>query len=122
MADIKKTALTAYGKIGTDWIRMTAARLDIGNGVPELVFVRADGSNAIVPVLPETYRTSGDIVNVASTLGHKVSMAAVPAVALPNHTWKGTYTLDEIASKFGVAELAEQLRTTYMVDEVEAAA
>jgi hypothetical protein len=115
--DVRKTALTAYGKLGTDWIRMTAARI-IDSGA--YVFVRADGSNSIVPVLPDTFRTSGDIANVTATLGHRVSMAAVPGVALPNHTWKGTYTLEEIASKFGFTQV-EELRASY-VDELEAAA
>lgn len=114
---MRKTALTAYGRIGTDWVRMTAAILESG----ATAFVRADGSNSIVPVLPDTFRTSGDIVNVASTLGHKVSMAAVPAVALPNHTWKGTFTLDGIAEHFGVASIVDALRAAYAdVDSIAA--
>jgi hypothetical protein len=114
---MRKTALTAYGLIGTDWIRVTAAILDNGNAA----FVRADGSNAVVPMLPETFRTSGDIVNVAAQLGHRVSMAAVPSVGLKNHTWKGQLTLDEAAAKFGVPELADRLRATYNMDEAIAA-
>jgi hypothetical protein len=115
---MRKTALTAYGRTGSDWVRMTAAQLDNGS----FAFVRADGSNAIVPVLPETFRTSGDIVNVASTLGHKVSMAAVPAVALPNHTWKGTFTLAEIAEHFGVGiSIVTALVATYTLEDAIAA-
>lgn len=114
---MRKTALTAYGLVGTDWVRMTAAILDSGIAA----FVRADGSNAIVPVLPSTFRTSDDIVNVASTLGHKVSMAAVPSVALPNHAWKGTFTLEAIAEKFGVSQtIVTQLVATYTLDEIAA--
>lgn len=115
---MRKTALTAYELIGTDWVRVTAAQLDNGS----FAFVRADGSNSIVPILSDTFRTSGDIVNVASQLGHRVSMAAVPSVALPNHTWKGTYTLDEIAEKFGVSKsIVTALRATYTLDEAIAA-
>jgi len=114
---MRKTALTAYGRVGTDWVRMTAAILESG----AYAFVRADGSNSIVPVLPDVFRTSGDMVNVASTLGHRVSMAAVPAVALPNHTWKGEYALAAIAEKFGVASIVDALVATYTLDEAIAA-
>lgn len=117
MESIRKYALTAYGKIGSDWIRMTLASVD-----SVVMFVRADGSNAPVPVLPTVFRTSGDIANVTATLGHRVSMAAVPAVALPNHTWKGQLSLDEAAAKFGVdARIVELVRSTYAdVDAIAA--
>jgi len=115
--DIRKLALTAYGKVGTDWVRMTAAIVD-GN----VVMVRADGTNSIVPVLPDTYRTSGDIANVAAQLGHNVNFSAVPSVGLKNHTWKTELTLDEAAAKFGVdAAFVQQLRNSY-ADSIEAAA
>jgi hypothetical protein len=115
----RKTALTAYGKVGSDWTRTTLARVIEDN---TFVFVRADGSNSILPVLPETFRTSGDIANVTATLGRKVSMAAVPSVALPNHTWKTTFTLDEIAAKFGIDEsIVAAVRSTYADDEAIAA-
>lgn len=114
---MRKTALTVYGLFGTDWVRVTAAILESGAAA----FVRADGSNSIVPTLPDTFRTSGDIVNAAAQLGHRVSMAAVPSVGLKNHTWKTTLTLDEACDKFGVHELADQLRATYSVDEAIAA-
>lgn len=115
MALVKK-ALTAYGLVGTDYVRMTLADLD-----GSIVFVRADGSNGIVPTLPNVFRTSGDIVNVASTLGHRVNMAAVPKVGLPNHTWKGTFDLVAIMTKFGVEELYNDLVASY-ADEAELAA
>jgi hypothetical protein len=114
---MRKTALTAFGLVGTDWVRMTMAFVD---GVGTL-FVRADGTNSIVPVLPTAFRTSGDIANVTATLGHRVNMAAVPSVALPNHTWKGTFDLDGIAAKFGVEDRLEALRASY-ADEAELAA
>lgn len=115
MESIRKTALTAYGKVGTDWVRMTLARID-----DAFVFVRADGSNAIVDTLPVAFRTSGDIANVTATLNHRVSMAAVPSVGLPNHTWKGTFDLAEIAEKFGVSQHLEELISSY--NEAEQAA
>lgn len=106
---IRKTALTAYGLIGTDWTRVTAAFVD---GVA--VFVRADGTNAIVPLMPSTFRTSGDIVNVAAQLGKRVNISAVPSIGLLNHAWKGEYTLEQIASKFGVSqEIVGRLQVTY---------
>ena len=115
---MRKTALTAFGLIGTDYVRMTAAVIDgIGHR-----FVRADGTNSIVPVIPSVFRTSGDIANVTATLGHRVNMAAVPSVALPNHAWKTTLDLDEISAKFGVPELADLLRAGYAEDEAELAA
>ena len=109
---VKKSALTAYGKIGTDWVRMTLRQ--------DGVFVRADGSNGELPVLPTTFRTCGDIGNVTATLGHKVSMAAVPGVALPNHGWKGVFTFEEIARKFKVSEeLIVLAQFVYSDDEAE---
>lgn len=87
-----KLATTVYGLVGTDWIRVTLAKLETG-----IVFVRADGSNAVLPTLPTLYRTSGDITNVASQLGHRVDISAVPSVALKNHEWKGSMTLAELA-------------------------
>lgn len=114
---MRKTALTAYGLIGTDWIRMTAAFIE-GAGY---AFVRADGSNAILPVLPGLFRTSGDIVNAASRLGHRVSMAAVPMVGLPKHEWKTPFTLGEIAEHFGVSKsVVTALVATYTLDEIAA--
>lgn len=115
---MRKTAVTAFGLVGTDWVRMTAAIVEtIGS-----VWVRADGTNAIVPVLPTMFRTSGDIASVVATVGHRVNMAAVPSVALPNHAWKGTFDLDGICTKFGRADMAELLRIAYSDDEAEAAA
>ena len=99
---VRKTALTAFGKVGTDWVRVTAARVAFAGGETGTYFVRADGSNAILPTLPTVFRTSGDMANVAATLGHRVDFSAIPSVGLPNHTWKGTYTLAEIGEKFGV--------------------
>jgi hypothetical protein len=108
-----KSALTAYGRIGTDWVRMTLTT--------DALFVRADGSNAVITELPDTFRTSGDIASVAATLGHRVSMAAVPSVALPNHTWKGTFTFAEIAAKFGISDaLVAKTVAEYNVDEIAA--
>lgn len=89
---VRKLGTTIYGLVGYDWTRMTLARVD---GI--VMFVRADGSNAPVPELPATYRTSGDMMNVISTLGHRVNAASVPSVALPAHAWKSTYTLAELA-------------------------
>jgi hypothetical protein len=119
MDSIKKTAVTAYGKVGTDFVRMTAALVD-----GTYVFVRADGSNSIVPELPSVFRTSGDIASVVATVGHRVSMAAVPSVGLPNHTWKGQLTLGAIVDKFA-PEKAELiiagLVASYAQDEAIAA-
>lgn len=114
---MRKTALTAYGLIGTDWIRVTAAILETG-----IAFVRADGTNTPLGELPTAYRTSGDIVNVASTLNHRVNMAAVPKVGLPNHTWKTVFDLAGIAAHFGVAQsIVDGLLATYAdVDAIAA--
>lgn len=115
---MRKTALTAYGLVGTDNIRCTAAQLDSG----AYAFVRADGSNSVLPFMPTSFRTSGDIVNVASTLGHRVSMAAVPNVALPKHTWKQSMTLEQVAEKFGISKsIVTALIATYTLDEAVAA-
>lgn len=104
IATLVKNALTAYGKVSTDWLRVTAARITFeGIEGTFTLFVRADGSNSVIPTLPTVFRTSGDIANVAATLGHRVDFAAVPSVGLPNHTWKGTYTITEIGEKFGVS-------------------
>ncbi len=113
---LRKLATTAYGLVGTDYVRMTLADLD-----GSIVFVRADGSNQTVPFLPNVFRTSGDIVNVASTLGHRVNMAAVPKVGLPNHTWKGTFDLLAILTKFGNEDRYNDLVASYSVaDEIAA--
>jgi len=114
---MRKFALTVFGLVGTDWVRMTAAAVDAVG----VVFVRADGTNSIVPVLPTVFRTSGDVSSVAATLGHRVNMAAVPSVAFPKHAWKSTLTLEEAASKFGCPQIVEQLVASY-ADEAEAAA
>ena len=116
-SNVRKFATTAYGRIGNDYIRMTLARVD-----GSVVFVRADGSNAVVPSLPTTFRTSGDMVNVVATLGHRVNMAAVPAVALPKHTWKTTFDLDGILSKFDCLELKAELVESYTEEESQIAA
>lgn len=92
---LRKTALTAYGLVGTDWIRVTAAILKSG----ATVFVRADGHNGIVATMPTAFRTSGDVVSVMATMVDTYHAAAVPAT-LPAHTWKTTMTLEEVASKF----------------------
>lgn len=114
---MRKTALTAYGLVGTDWIRMTAAVLESG----ATVFVRADGSNAILPMLPTTFRTSGDIVNVVASLGHRVNLASVPSVALPNHAWKGTFDLDGIANHFATQHIVPSLKASYTIVDRKAA-
>jgi hypothetical protein len=116
-SNVRKFATTAYALVGTDYIRVTLARVD-----GSVVFVRADGSNAILPTLPGTFRTSGDIVNVVATLGHRVNMAAVPAVALPKHTWKATFTLDGILDKFACSELKAELVESYTEEESQIAA
>lgn len=90
---MRKLATTVYGLVGTDWIRVTLAKLESS----AIVFVRADGSNAILPTLPTLFRTSADMANVAAQLGHKVDFSAVPKVALKNHEWKGSMTLAELA-------------------------
>lgn len=113
---VRKLAVTAYGKVGTDWVRMTLARVD-----GTLMFVAADGSNAPIPVYPTTFRTSGDIVNVVSTLGHRVNLAAVPSVGLPNHTWKTTFSLEGIFEHFNVSTaLIAELNATYNDEAIAA--
>lgn len=105
ISKVTKTALTAYGKVGTDWVRMTAARVTFEDGSDGTYFVRADGSNAILPTLPSMFRTSGDLANVAAKLGHRVDFAAIPSVGLENHAWKPVYSLQGIGDKFGVDTL-----------------
>lgn len=115
---MRKSPVTAYGLVGTDYVRMTAATLETGS----VVFVRADGTNSIVPVLPSTFRTSGDIANVAATLGHRVNFSAVPSVGLPKHTWKGQFDLEGIVAHMGgKAELVAQLVASYAATEEIAA-
>lgn len=114
---MRKTPLTAFGLVGTDWLRITAALLETG-----YVFVRADGTNAIVPVLPHVFRTSGDMANVTATLGHRVNMSAVPSVGLPNHTWKTTFDLVGIAAHMGASDAVVAGLIASYADEAELAA
>jgi len=124
MSSIVRTlALTGYGLVGTDWTRLTAVVLETGAVVVGRITGRTAAEGFVVSdTLPSAWRTSGDITSAASKLDHKVSMSAVPSVGLMNHEWKGTFTLDEIASKFGIstAHLAA-LKAAY-VEEAEAAA
>lgn len=115
---MRKTPLTCFGKVGTDWLRITAAILETG----AYAFVRADGTNAIVPVLPHVFRTSGDMANVTATLGHKVNMSAVPSVGLPAHTWKGTFDLVGIAAHMGASDAVVAGLIAAYADEAEIAA
>lgn len=120
MAITKTLALTAYGLVGWDWVRMTAALTDTGSVV--MVRINRPGDYTVLPTLPETYRTSGDMANVMAQLEHNVNASAVPSVGLPNHQWKGTFDLDGIAAKFGVdPAFVQALRNSYS-DVEEAAA
>lgn len=107
---MRKTALTAYGLVAGEWLRMTAAIIPSG----DVLFVRADGWNSPIGEMPAMFRTSGDVVSVAATMVDAYHIGSIPEVALPKHTWKGTFTLDEICTKFGVPELADKLRKTYV--------
>lgn len=83
-------------------IRMTAALVTFADDTTAYALVRHD-SGAIVPSLPATYRTAGDVSSVVAATGKRYNLAAVPA-NVGNHLWKGTYTLQEIADKFGVSQ------------------
>lgn len=118
---MKTTALTAYGLVGTSWIRLTACILETGYALR-----RADGTNTVIDVLPERWRTCGDITNAAAKLGHKVNVGSVPSVGLSNHKWKTEYDLFGIAlrkagSKAAATPIVVGLLATY-ADELEAAA
>jgi len=90
---MRKLSTTVRGLVGTDWVRMTLAVLDSG----PVVWVRADGTNAIVGTLASKYRTDADISTQMAKLDHACNAAAVPSVGLRNHEWKGSYTLAELA-------------------------
>jgi hypothetical protein len=91
---LRKTALTAYGLVDSEWLRVTAAI----TGKGQYIFVRADGHGAVIGTMPTAFRTSGDVSNVAASMVDAFHMAALPA-SLPAHAWKTTLTLEEIASK-----------------------
>lgn len=109
MRIIRKLALTAYGRVYGESIRCTLALTTAGHR-----FVRADGSNAVLPFLPDLFRTSGDVVSVAATMVDTFSMQSYDWDSLPAHGWKSTYTLDEALAKFGIdAAIADELRAAY---------
>ena len=117
---ITKLATTVYGLVGWDYIRITLARVD-----GAVAWVRADGSDAVLPTMPIAFRTSGDIANVMPKLGHNVNAAAVPSVGLPNHEWKTAYTLAELAEhKYQGPALKANMAALvlYYSDDVEVAA
>jgi hypothetical protein len=93
---IATLATTVYGKIGSDWVRMTLARVTV-DGIANIAWIRADGSQAVVRTLPATYRTSGDVATMASRIGLPVDMACIPARLLEAHAWKPDYTLAALA-------------------------
>lgn len=77
----RTTAVTGYGRVFNDAVRCTVIIADDGSYKVR----RADGSDAILPVLPTEWRTSDDVVTSVSTTGIAFNMAALPWDAIPVH-------------------------------------
>jgi hypothetical protein len=93
---MNKLGFTAYGKVGTDAVRMSIARLDDG----AIVWVAEDGSNAVLSVHPTRFVTSGHVANVAAHSGIAFNMAAMPWEAVATgHEWKAPVTLRQLSTR-----------------------
>ena len=78
---MRKHGITGYVRIGLDWIRASVATLDSG----DVVLVREDGSNAVLPEMGGVWRTSGDVTHVAARQGKAFNMSALASADLPAH-------------------------------------
>lgn len=97
MSTIVRNALTSYGDFAGQSVRFTVAQLASG----EYRLIRMDGTRAILPFLPNTVRTSGDVVSVAATMVDTFHMAEFPTAALPEHgTWKKALPFVEWLAKW----------------------
>ena len=121
--DIIKLGFTAYGKVVEDAIRVSLA---IVNG--KTVYVREDGSNAVLPVRPTRFITCSAVATIAAHSGEQVNMAALPwSMVATAHEWKRGVTLKELAtresylnwSEAKVREVKAALKASYQdtVDE-----
>ena len=94
---MRKLGFTAYGFIPNtrEIVRCSIAVLDTGY----TAYVREDGSNTPLPFRPTRFLTSGHVVNVATKVGEPVNMAQMSRDILPDHEWKTSVTLAELAGR-----------------------
>jgi len=94
---MRKLGFTAHGFIPNtrEIVRCSIAVLD--NGMT--AYVREDGSNAVLPYRPTRFLTSGHVVNVAAKVGEPVNMAQMSRDILPDHEWKTSVTLAQLAGR-----------------------
>ena len=120
---VRTLATTVYGRIGTDYVRMTLAVVRIED-VETVAWTRADGSHGLITTLPTEYRTARDVTSTAAKLGHAVDVASIPYGEIDS-TWT-SYTLSSLRKHAtqGVALKAnyKALKATYAQPEQQKAA
>ena len=77
------TAVTGYGRIGTDGFRITI--IPLNDGTERFACRKADGSNAILGKLPLQWRTSGDMVSSMALTGGTFNLSQMLWADVPEH-------------------------------------
>jgi hypothetical protein len=91
-------ALTAYGKVGKDAVKVTMVTL---NGSP---WFRRWDTGEILATLPTEFRTVTDVSAMLATTGKRHNLAALPWASIPVHKHKTSLEFAVIARRRGISD------------------
>jgi len=95
---LETLALTAYGKVGKDAVKVTMVTL---NGSP---WFRRWDTGEILATLPTEFRTVTDVSAMLATTGKRHNLAALPWASIPTHKHKTSLEFAVIARRRGISE------------------